>query len=232
MKRTGIGILVLLLVGFFFYCLDFDSPILAADSSSAKPISFAYSFKALVGPAEDRQMVRIVPYNTLQEGDMLKIQIRLKTKCFVYLFYQSPQNQVFMLFPYTLQAFEKDYQVGKTYEVPPGRACFTLDNSPGTEVFYLLASANRMKDLESAYAAYEAASADKKQSSADLLLSRIRKLEHKHTQLTASAERPVPIGGNVRGMGKKQTSAFSKDPHAIEVNATDVYIQSFTINHQ
>lgn len=231
MKRTRIGILVLLL-GFCVYCLAFDSGVISADSSSEAPISFIYSFKALVGPAQDRQMVRIVPYNTLQEGDMLKIQIQLKTKCFVYLFYQSPENQVFMLFPYTIQAFEKDYQIGKTYEVPPGRACFTLDNSPGTEVFYLLASANRMKNLESAYAAYEAASVDKKQSSADLLLSHIRKLEHQHTQLVASAERPVPIGGNVRGMGKKQTSAFLKDPHAIKVNATDVYIQSFTINHQ
>ena len=58
-----------------------------------------------------------------------------------------------LLFPYALQQFEGDYQPNRRYYIPRGDGWFRLDKNPGREVFYLIASAKRLDELEKAYAA-------------------------------------------------------------------------------
>ncbi|MBW1911459.1 MAG: hypothetical protein JRJ11_18280 [Deltaproteobacteria bacterium] len=65
------------------------------------------------------------------------------------------------------------------------------------------------------------------------VLSEIRKIRKRYRKFTTSAERPVPIGGNVRGIGKdKKSSPPDIDPIAEEVSTTNFYSRTFTIDHR
>ena len=196
-------------------------------------VSFLWSFNAMVGPDHQKQLIPVTRYNTLKKGDMLKIRLELKKRCFVYFFYRTPEDQLTMLFPYSFDLFDTDYKAGKIYDIPPGSTCFMLDNNAGKETFYLVASAKRLNHLEVSYGEYEAASDEEKQTLVRQILSEIRALNRQHSRLTASAERPILIGGNVRALVKDNAKpGRTGDSHEIEVSAPDVYIKTFTVNHQ
>jgi hypothetical protein len=65
------------------------------------------------------------------------------------------------------------------------------------------------------------------------VLDEIRKEEGRHRKLTAAAERPVEIGGSLRGVIRdKKTHAFDIDSIATEVSTTNFYSRKFIIDHQ
>ena len=65
------------------------------------------------------------------------------------------------------------------------------------------------------------------------LLAEIRKIKRKHRKLATPAERPIAIGGNIRGVVKDEQSAFPDiDPIASEVSASNFYSKTFTIDHK
>ena len=227
--RSEISILFLMLFGFLLLI----ATTYAADRDNrGNEVSFLWSFNAMVGSEYNKRLIPVTRYNTLKKGDILKIRLELKKRCFVYFFYRTPEDRLIMLFPYSFDLFDADYKAGKTYYIPPGRTCFSLDNNAGTETFYLVASAKRLRNLEASFLKYEAASDDEKQSLARHVLAEIRTIKRQYSQLAAAAERPILIGGNVRALVKDKTSPTRTDPHKIEVSAEDAYIRTFTINHQ
>ena len=108
-------------------------PALLAKDKADKDILFRWAFGAMVGPEGDKRMVAITRDTTLKTGDKLKMLVELKNRCFVYLFYRTADDELYLLFPYALDQFEKDYETSKKYYIPEGDMWFR-SFSPGSEV--------------------------------------------------------------------------------------------------
>jgi len=196
-------------------------------------VSFRWAFGATVGSKDDRRLVAITRDTVLKTGDRLKLLLELKGRCFVYLFYRTAADEIYLLFPYTLELFDTGYKTGEKYYIPKGKTWFELDKNVGLETFYLLASAKRLNQLEAQYLKYDSVSGEEKKKLAKQLLAEIRKIKRKHRKLATSAERPIAIGGNVRGAVKDVQSAFPDiDPIASEVSTSNFYGKTFTIDHK
>ena len=204
-----------------------------AERKGDNAVSFRWAFGAVVGSKDDRRLVAITRDTILKTGDRLKLLLQLKNRCFVYLFYRTADDEIYLLFPYTLKLFESGYKTGEKYYIPKGMTWFELDRNVGLETFYLLASAKRLHQLEAQYTKYNSVSGEEKKKLAEQLLAEIRKINRKHRKLATPAERPIAIGGNVRGAVKDEQSAFPDiDPIASEVSTSNFYGKTFTIDHK
>ena len=232
MKRFLSNYSVLLLAIFLFLLFSTRGDVIA-EQKGEDAVSFRWAFGAMVGQKGDRRLVAITRDTVLKTGDRLKLLLQLKNRCFVYLFYRTVEDDIFLLFPYTLQQFDTDYKTEKKYYIPKGGTWFELDRNVGLETFYLLASAKRLLKLETLYKEYCSVSDKKKKDLTSQLLSEIRKIKRKHRKLASPAERPIAIGGNVRGEVKDDQSAFPDiDPIASEVSTSNFYGKTFTIDHK
>ena len=212
--------------------LDASAPALAGDRAEDL-VSFRWAFGAMVGPRDDRRLVAITRDTTLRTGDRLKMLIELKTPCYVYLIYQGDDGGVSLLFPYDLKQFDEGCEVFRKYYVPRGAAWFELDEESGLETFFLLASSERLSELERRIEACAAAGDEEKTVFQEQVVEEIRRVRKRHKAFTTEAERPVPIGGRVRGVDEgRLESAPSIDPIAGDVRAPRFFGRTFTIDHQ
>ena len=218
----------------FIFCLVAMMSLWAsAEPDEKENVCFRWAFGAMVGPVSDRRLVAITRDTSLKTGDRLKMLVELKKKCFVYLIYHSAQDEIHMLFPYKVQQFTLDYETLKKYYIPQNEKWFELDEDAGQETFYLLAAAQRLIGLEALLGKYKSAEAVKKRGFVKQILAEIRKIKKQHRKFTTPAERPVSIGGSVRGVEKDKAIHFPDiDPIAAEVSATNFYSRTFTIEHQ
>ncbi len=234
MSRLQFKILVLILILFSFLLFDKQNTTRAKQSKQDQDlVCFRWAFGAMVGSKNDQRLVAITRDTRLKTGDQLKMLVELQKRCFVYLIYHTGQDELHMLFPYEFQQFTSDYKLFKKYYIPQGDKWFELDEDVGQETFYLLASAQRLFGLEALLGKYKSAEAGKKRALAKQILVEIRKEKKQHRKFATSAERPVTIGGSVRGVSKdKKIHSPDIDPIAAEVNATNFYSRTFTIEHQ
>jgi len=223
------ALVVALLIGLFL-----SGPLEAAEGEKEEnKVCFRWAFGAMVGQKGDRRLVAITRDTVLKTGDRLKLLLQLETGCFVYFFYRTAENDMYLLFPYTLQQFETDYKTGQKYYIPKGTKWFELDENVGLERFYLLASAERLKEIETLYKKYHLIDGADKQEMAEKLIAGIHKTRKRYRKLTIDAERPILIGGNVRGLVKDEKAAFPDlDPIASEVSTPNFYSKTFTIEHK
>lgn len=228
--RFKILVSILILCGFFLFENQENTQ---AEENKQELVCFRWAFGALVGTDKDRRLVAVTRDTVLKSGDQLKMLVELKERCFVYLIYHTGDGKVAMLFPYDLKQFDASYKVLKKYYIPQGNRWFELDKETGLETFYLLASANRLVALEGLYMEYIDADAKRKPGIAEEILKKIRQIKKKHRKFAASAERSIPIGGNVRGI---KTGPGERPPDidsiAAEVSSTHFYSRTFTIDHQ
>jgi hypothetical protein len=216
------------LIVFFLTRVD-----IMAEQKGENAVSFRWAFGAMIGSKDDRRLVAITRDTVLKTGDHLKILLQLKSRCFVYLFYRTAEDEISLLFPYDLKQFESDYKKDQKYYIPKGGSWFKLDKNVGLETFYLLASAERLLHLEGLYKKYYSVPGEKKKEFVKQLLAEIRTIKSKHRNLATLAERPIQIGGNVRGTIKDKDAQFPDiDPIASEVSAANFYSKTFTIEHQ
>ena len=228
--RFRIFISGLILFGFF---LSDNPKDVRAEQNKQDLVCFRWAFGAMIGSDDDRRLVAITRDTMLKTGDQLKMLVELQKKCFVYLIYHTGQDELHMLFPYEIQQFSSDYELFKKYYIPQDDMWFELDEDVGQERFYLLASVKRLFGLEALLKEYASAGAVKKREIAKQILAEIRKEKKRHKKFATSAERPVTIGGSVRGIVKdKKTRSPDIDPIAAEVNALNFYSRTFTIEHQ
>ncbi len=216
------------------FCLQvIINPGAKAEQKEEKNVHFRWAFGAMVGPKNDRRLVAITRDTTLKTGDQLKMLVELKNKCFVYVIYRSGQDEIELLFPYGLAQFATDYETFKKYYVPKEDMWFELDKNAGRETFYLLASEKRLTGLEALLGEYKSVRADGKRTLAEKIVTEIRNIKKRSRKFTTDPERPVRIGGNVRGLDKdKKRSSPDIDPIAAEVAAPSFYGRTFTIDHQ
>jgi hypothetical protein len=149
-----------------------------------------------------------------------------------YLLHISSQGDLTPLFPAAAQPAKVAART--RLFIPAGNNWFELDAHPGQEKFFLIATAERLDRLEELCARHTALT-DKADlhSSTDAILDEIKGLRQKHRQLSAPAEKPVRIGGSVRGEQPSSSPAVPDiTPLAAEVTAPGFYSRTFSIDHR
>jgi hypothetical protein len=229
-KRSIVSVVFVLL---FFQ----PAIILCADLTPSGPalypeVDFRWAFAAKTLQDGKNSTQPVTQDMALKSGDQVKMMVELQRKCFVYLFHDNRQGSVKLLFPYALQQFEGDYQPERRYYIPRGDAWFRLDDNPGHEVFYLVASAKRLDELEKAYLRHESAEEALKVDTARALVDLIKELRREHRELSSPAERPVPIGGALRSVEKVQDpDRLDIAAFADEILSSGFVARTYTIEH-
>jgi hypothetical protein len=181
----------------------------------------------------DKQIVSIARYSTFQKGDQFKLMVESYTSTFVYVLRTDTSGNVDLLLPTSVKAFGKPLKTSITYYVPAGSEWLTFDKESSRETFHLLASAARLKDLEVLIKTYQTADAEERQELAEKLLKEIRKVKQYNRNLKASVERPVNIGGSVRGLHPPAKSPDSElEKIAVEIRGEKFFSRAFTIDHE
>jgi len=201
----------------------------AAMAQQGENVRFWWTFGAMVGPMNAQKLVPITRDTTLKSGAKLQMFIQLQTRCFVYVIYRSQRDEVYLLFPYEIKQFDTlEYTTGKKYYIPRDYPWFVLDEHVGRETFYLLASAQRLHNLERLIGSYTAAAPASQPALAQQVVAEIREL--RRSRLVTTAVRPVSIGCNVR-LEVIRLPLADQFP-VLEIAATDFYGKAFTIDHQ
>lgn len=205
-------------------------PAAAQENDSVK---IKWGMAALVADGDNWRLQPLGVAASLKSGDQLKMMVELQTPCFVYLFHHTSPDQIRLLFPYTTAQLESHAELNRRYFIPAGEEWFELDERVGQEVFSLLVSKRRLPELEELYNRYLGAEGSRKAEVGEQLLAEIRELRRRHRQLTTAAERPVAIGGAIRGLdkapggGKPDISSL-----AVEWSASEFISRTFTIDHR
>jgi len=182
-------------------------------------VNFVWAFEALVVEGNVTKQVLIKEDMTLNSGDQLRMSVELRKPCFVYVIHHGAQGEIQRLFPYDTQQFTTDYQTSKVYNIPPNDARFRVNEQVGRETFYLLASAQRLTDLEKLLETYAAAQPAEQTQAATNILAEIRNMI-KQYRSSVQPGRPVPIAGNMR-----------RGVEGVEISAPNFYSKTFTIEH-
>ncbi len=194
-------------------------------------VGFKWGFGVVGG--KDRKFAAVTRDTVLRTGDELKFIVELTKNCYAYLVYQNSKGEIELLFPYSLNQFTTDYKTGKNYFIPQGRSWFKLDENTGRETFYLLASADRLTDLESLLKEYSSADVEKKSDLAQKIIKEIRDVRKRYRTFQTIAERPIAIGGNVRSVGRgEEARRPDVTTIATEITADNFYGKTYTIEHQ
>jgi hypothetical protein len=209
-----------------------SSSAFAQTSPAKSEIGFLYAFGAYVGGPGKGKVLPVQNETSLRAGDRLKLYFEPRKDQHFYLLHLSSQGELTPLFP----AGGRSSAVARGTKVflPADAGWFELDAHPGQEKFFLVAAAERLDRLEELCARHTAL-ADKgdAQSSAEAILEEIKQLKQKHKQLSAPAEKPVRIGGSVRG-DQRPGAATVPDitSLAVEVTAPGFFTRTFSIEHR
>lgn len=194
-------------------CASLAGPVFCEED-----VRFSYAFLADVGKGEEAKRVSVRQDTTLSTGESLQVWLRLETASYVYLIHRGPDGTIQRLIP---ESFEGKPTAGAEWDIPgPGR-WFELDAETGEERFYLLASRDRLRPIESALKTYESDPGDKAGIAVLAAIRETRKLGVANT----TAERPVSMGGGLRGESEG-------DFIAVDVTAESLYTWTLTIDHR
>ena len=170
-------------------------------------------------PIDFRERVNIVP------GELFKIHIQPLQNAFVYLFLYDASDDLQLLFPQSFGLLDSTTYANKRYFIPEGDNWFTLDSNRGTERFYLIASAERLRPLELLVTSYTRAAASSKSAAKQAVLDEIARIRREHSQLTVIAEKPVTIAGGTRGINA------DVERLATRIEAPGFYYKLFRLEH-
>ncbi len=207
-------------------------PAVAQSGPSKTEITFLISFGAQLEAQGGGKVVPVQTESVLHTGDRLKLFIEPKSPLFLYLLHIGAKGELALLHPLSLQSARID--PGAPKFIPEGNRWFELDNQAGQEKFHLIASAEKLDRLEELCARHMTLKEPTEvQSSSEAILHEIKQLRQQNQQLTAPAEKPVRIGGSVRGQRPAASSVIPDITHlATEVTAAGFFSRTFTIDHR
>jgi hypothetical protein len=207
-----------------------------AASAQSRPgksdINFLYAFGAHVNPQGSGKVVPIQNETTLRAGDRLKLFFEPRSDLNFYLLHMSSQGELTPLYP--VEAQPAKVAPGTQVFIPAGNQWFELDAHPGQEKFFLIATADRLERLEELCARHATLKTPADlQSSTEAILDEIKRLRQHYKQLSAPAEKPVRIGGSVRGQQPAGSTVIPDIiPLAAEVTAPGFFSRTFSIDHR
>jgi hypothetical protein len=196
-------------------------------------ISFQWAFGAIKNTSLGPEFESIQRDSLLKSGDQIKFFLSLNTMSYVYLIYQSSQQDLIVLFPHRFNELGQANQIGGNHYIPQGDQWFELDETAGLEKFYLLASVERLTELENLVNAYESADKASRVGLGKDIVAEIRRLRKKHRKFKTYAEKPVAVIGNMRGSAKTKAVGLNDlSEHAVEISTTNFFSRTYTIDHQ
>ena len=101
--------------------------------------------------AEDRSIKPLQDDSVLKSGQHVGMAFKAESDCFVYIYWWDSTGQVGRLFPNPeLTEGSGEVKAGQTYWLPSmgGERWYVLDQNPGTETLYFVASRQRNEKLE------------------------------------------------------------------------------------
>lgn len=201
-----------------------------SEESSPDTIEFRWVLAGLESDANTLYMINIPMKAALRTGDKIKMYLKTHRKCFFYLFHQAPAGRMVLLFPFSLpsEAIASDAQL----MVPQGDKWFQLGEQTGTETFHVLVSHAPLSSIEALYEIYRQ-HASESGYSAVRLVSAIERLCNQKSPLTSKVERPLPIGGTIRGASDNCTDTTQNclDQLAENIVTPNVFCRTYTIEH-
>lgn len=207
-------------------------PCEAQSGPSKTEINFLISFGAQVNAQGGGKVVPVQTESVLHTGDRLKLFLEPKSPLYLYLLHVGAKGELTTLHPVPPQPARVG--PGAQKFIPDGNKWFELDHQTGQEKFHLIASAEKLDRLEELCARHAALTEPAPaQSSSEAILNEIKQLRQQHQQLTAPAEKPVRIGGSVRGQKPPASAVIPDITHlATEVTAEGFFSRTFTIDHR
>jgi len=213
----------------------FHSILLAAPGSQKKSNGprLLWAFGAIRASSNPPKVEPVRTKMVLSSGDKLKMMIQLRRKCFVYLIHRDSQGDFTMLFPYSLKQFDTDYQTARNYYAPKGEAWFQLDSRTGNETFYLIASDQRLLDIEYTYEKYASSEESKKQNLAGQMLSELNMITETHLASSEGVEKLADKESVLRGF-ERATGADPTDIAGLarEISFDNIYSETFVVDHR
>ena len=159
----------------------------------------------------------------LADGTRLKFLVEPKSPASVYLILLDSGNNLEVLYRETAGPSGAD----PAY-LPPGGRWFELDDEAGRETFFLLASVEPLTALDELLAEHAAATPDTRGAVVERVVAEIRRLHRANRNFARPVEKPVMIGGQVRGL-EPGTQAI--DRLAVEISAERFYGKTITLDH-
>ncbi len=116
--------------------------------SMAPPLSLSSLFlgERQVGKRFEKMIIR--DGSVLRSGDGLKIAFETSRRAFVYVLLLDSQGKASVLFPSDGIDIEPRVPGGTSVELPPDNQWFFLDNAPGTETLYVVATLKPLGDIK------------------------------------------------------------------------------------
>lgn len=196
-------------------------------------IVFQWAFGAIKQTALGPQFEIIQPESVLKSGDQIKFFLGLSGNNYTYLIYQSSQQDLVVLFPRRFIDLGPDKLTAGNHYIPKGAQWFVLDEFAGLEKFYLLASVERLSELENLINAYESADTSNRGALGKKVVAEIRRLRKKQRTFKTYTEKPVAVIGNMRGSAKTKAVGLNDlADHAVEISTTNFFSRTYTIDHQ
>jgi hypothetical protein len=196
-------------------------------------IGFEWAFGVLGHAGKVPVLTPITRDTVLKTGAEIKMLVKLTKDCYVYLIYLDSQGELNLLFPYSIRQLQTDYSVGKPYYIPKGRTWMTMDQNTGKEIFFLVASTERLLSLEVKLGNYFSVDPSERKPLADGVVSEIRGLRKQYATFATIAEKPLSIGGNIRSTDTlKVVRRLDVADIATEISANNFYSKTITIDHE
>lgn len=208
------------------------SPVAAqTEESSPDTIEFRWALAGMEIDADPPYMTNIPMKAALRSGDKIKMYLKTHRKCYFYLFHQTPDGRMLLLFPPSLPS--EAIASGIQLTIPEGDKWFQLNNQARTESFHVLIAPAALRSIETFYEAHRQDTEDNGLSTVRLLLV-IEKLRNHQRPLTSDAERPLAVGGTLRGGEDINTEATIEqlDRLAEYIKTSKVFCRTYTIEHQ
>jgi len=195
--------------------------------------SILWAFGAIRASSNPPKIEPVTTGMVLSSGDKLKMMVQIKKKCFVYLIHRDSQGEFAILFPYSFRQFDTDYQIARNYYTPKGEAWFQLDNRTGNETFYLIASDQRLLDVEYTYEKYTSSDETQRQDLAAQMVSQLDRITERYLASSDRVERQAGNHSALRGF-ERATGADPTDVAGLarEISFESIYSETFLINHR
>lgn len=158
--------------------------------------------------------------HSVYSGDLLRIIIHPKN-AYVYLFYQDASDNLTLIYPESVT----NHKMGTLSYIPSEKDWYEFDHHTGTEILHLLASRERLHDLEQITKQYLNAEPKDKADLRLSVLAEIKKMRKANSRLMTPAEKPVSIIGSFRGKPDSESLAT-------EVKAESFYGKTIRIEHK
>ena len=158
-------------------------------------------------------------------GTPLQVYLEHLNNCHIYLFLLDSSDELTPLYPDQSGYYNYGFPRGPKF-IPPGAKSFTFVPPPGMETIYLVASVERLFQLEKLTEEFQKHSSSLGQQK--LLISEIETLVTKRQNDSKDAEDIETVERKIRTEGGIEVKMFK----GVEVDVSDSYARKLLIDHR